>query len=118
MKGKYIGIGLCLVVIVIIVCLGIVYLRQENNIPEKNISEIIGTVIQITGNQVVLETDDNTNYTFNIPNTKFNIGDSIKVQRAEDKAVIAYEVIAVDEVYTKIPDTWKDNGIFSRYYSS
>ena len=117
MKGKYIGIGLCLVVIVIIVCLGIVYLRQENNIPEKNISEIIGTVIQITGNQVVLETDDNTNHTFNMSNTKFNIGDSIKVQHAEDKAVIAYEVIAVDEVYTKIPDTWKDNGIFSRYYS-
>lgn len=93
-----------------------------NIIKDKKIinKDVVGTIVDIDNNLVTIVDEFNQTYIFEIYDSQFNIGDTvnIKYNNLDGKnTVVDYAVVAVDEVYKSIPESFKDNGIFSRYYS-
>ena len=113
-------IGLSMVIIVALGYIGFKYLKKGQDILDVSYKEIAGTVIQLQEDLVTIEDVNFLKHTFSISNTKCNIGDKVSIKYNDsnsEKYVLDCTIISVDEVYKNIPQSWKDNGIFSRYYS-
>ena len=112
-------VGIVILCSFLIILIGIF---SHNIIKNNNIrsTDAIGTVIALDTNSVTIIDELNTTYMFKIYDSQFNIGDTVKIKYNSvdgKNTVIDYSVVWVDEVYKSIPKSWRDGGIFSRYYS-
>lgn len=113
MKNKYIICGAVLAVILLIGITCIIKLTKK----EETINSMEGTVLSYNNDQLTIQDNNNSIYTFKMQDKDISVGDNIileymgildKLKTNQDNRVISYQV-----VNNEISDT---EGIFSLYY--
>ncbi len=131
MNKKIVVSVVAVILIVMVALLGKNYKDRkstEDVIDEVESSFLTSTVLDITGQQLTLQDENNVIYTFLVTDSvglEVAVGENIELEYKgeldKSKAMQTNEVVGykiLETANNKLPDVWNDKGIFSKYYEN
>jgi len=122
-QNKKIIIGISVVFILIITIISIFSNNEDSNLEQCKVLEV--TLLSIENEELVFRDNSNIIYTVNTNKINANIGDKVLIEYTglldknkdfQNISIVNYETIPTSNE-DKLPETWKDDSIFSNYYT-
>jgi len=122
-QNKKIIIGISVVFILIITIISIFSNNEDSNLEQCKKLEV--TLLSIENEELVFRDNSNIIYTVNTNKINANIGDKVLIEYTglldknkdfQNISIVNYETIPTSNE-DKLPETWKDDSIFSNYYT-
>lgn len=116
MKNKYLLVGTLAVIILIV---GVTIICKFNKKESKTINSLEGTVLSYNKDELTIQDDKKTIYTFKMADEDINVGEHIileymgildKLKTKQDNKVVSYQLVNASD------NTANEEGIFSLYY--
>lgn len=116
MKNKYLLVGTLAVIILIV---GVTIICKFNKKESKTINSLEGTVLSYNKDELTIQDDKKTIYTFKMTDEDINVGEHIileymgildKLKTKQDNKVVSYQLVNASD------NTANEEGIFSLYY--
>lgn len=105
-----------------------IFMNRNDEKQNLEVNSLEATVLENENQELTLEDKENTKYKFKTDSVDAKAGDVIvieytgvldKSKEFQDVSItnFTYLSVASEENNTTVPDDWKDDGIFSKYYS-